>query len=361
MSSVNILRFQSQLGDYYEDLAAWLSQVKDTKILEVFEADAQRYAGTPRGELAQDWAARYQENGADLAQTWAGCMPEDDLAVLRAQRVEGGDKTLTIALRDLARTHRLRAQVRSAALATVGVGVFALMLTAVSATLLPIYAVDVLQDAMRVSSDNWGPWGQRLAAWAELVTAWGLLALGILASLIALVVYSLPHWTGDHRDWADQHILIYRVYHQINAMRVAMTMATLTRKSASTILTLRRSIELLHASTQAPYQAWQLQRLLDRIDSGNAQGAAVFDTGIFSREMCWRLQDLSRGMNLSESFSKLVDVVESIWLRRLLRLMTFWRWVLLLASVAAMALIVVSIQVSATEMKQAIMDSIQVS
>lgn len=356
-----VLQFQSSLADYYEDLAGWLSQAKGTKIQEVFEADAQRFTGTARGDLSQEWAVRYQETGADLAATWSGCMPDDDLAVLRAQRMDGGDQTLVTALRDLARTHRLRGEVRSAAVATVGVGAFACLLTLGSATALPIWAVDVLQDVMRVSPDRWGTWGQRLAGWAAFVQAWWVYGLVALTVGLTLGVYSLRSWTGSQRDWADRHLLVYRIYHQINAMRVAMTMATLTRKQGTSMLTLRRSIELLHASTLASYQAWQLQRLLDRIDEGNAQGAVVFETGIFPKEMAWRLHDLTRGMSLSEAFARLIDTVETTWLKRLLRNLSFWRWILLLCSVAAMALVVTSIQISAAEMKRVLMDTIEVS
>ena len=54
-----------------------------------------------------------------------------------------------------------------------------------------------------------------------------------------------------------------------------------------------RQYHLLRALAQRyvgrPLTTEDLQALLDRIDSGSAQGAAVFDTGIFSREMNWRL------------------------------------------------------------------------
>lgn len=357
---LSIAQFRGELGDYYEDLASWLAQAKGTKIQDVFEADAQRYAGTARGALALEWSSRYQENGADLAATWAGCMPEDDLSVLRAQRMEGGDQTLIVALRDLAHAHRVRAKVRSAAMATVGLGLFAMLITAVSASALPIWAVEVLHDAMRVPAERWGVWGQRLHTWAGLVQAWWPWALAAVVGLIAMCTHSLKSWTGHARDWADRHILLYKVYHQINAMRVAMTMGTLTRKSGTSILTLRRSIELVHSSTSSQYQAWQLQRLLDQIDSGTGSGAAVFDTGIFPQEMSWRLQDLNRGMSLADSFTKLVESVEHIWLARLLRHMSVYRWILLVTALAVMATVVLSIQLSVGEMKTVLMDAIQV-
>jgi hypothetical protein len=356
-----IAQFRGQLADYYEDLASWLSQAKGTKIQDVFEADAQRYVGSARGALALEWANSYQENGADLAATWAGCMPEDDLSVLRAQRMEGGDQTLIVALRDLAHAHRVRSEVRAAAMATVGLGLFAMLITAVSASAIPIWAVQVLHDVMRLPVDQWGKWGQRIATWANLVQAWWPWVLAVLVGAVSLCVRSLSNWTGHTRDWADRHILLYRVYHQINAMRVAMTMGTLTRKSGSSILTLRRSIELVHASTSAPYQAWQLQRLLDQIDGGTAGGAAVFDTGIFPQEMSWRLHDLNRGMSLAESFTKLVEAVEGIWLARLLRRMSIYRWILLVVALCVMATVVFSIQLGVAEMKDVLMNSVNVS
>jgi type II secretory pathway component PulF len=358
---LSVAQFRSDLCDYYDDLANWLSQAKGTKIQDVFEADAQRYAGTARGALALEWSSRYQENGADLAATWAGCMPEDDLSVLRAQKMEGGDQTLIVALRDLAHAHRVRAKVRSAAIGTVGLGLFAMLITAVSASLLPIWAVQVLSDAMRLPVEQWGKWGQRVAGWAVLVQAWWPWVAAVLLGIVALCVQSLSSWTGSGRDWADRHILLYRIYHQINAMRVAMTMGTLTRKSGSSILTLRRSIELVLSSTSSPYQAWQLQRLLDQIDGGTAAGAAVFDTGIFPQEMSWRLHDLNRGMSLADSFTKLIEAVEGIWLARLLRRMSVYRWILLLIALGVMAAVVFSIQLSVAEMKDVLMNAVNVS
>jgi|GEM_PF-6118177 len=119
-------RFARHLGDYYEDLASWLEQSKDLRLLDVFTLDAQRFQGTPRGVLSAIWADRYQETGANLAQTWEGFLPADDIAVVRAQQDQGG-QALVGALRDLARTSRIKSHMRQAALATVGLGVLALL------------------------------------------------------------------------------------------------------------------------------------------------------------------------------------------------------------------------------------------
>lgn len=350
-------RFARHLGDYYEDLASWLEQSKDLRLLDVFTLDAQRFQGTPRGVLSAIWADRYQETGANLAQTWDGFLPADDIAVIRAQQ-DQGSQALVGALRDLARTSRIKSHMRQATLATVGLGVLALLIAALSASVLPIWAVAILRDAIRVPTEQWGEVGRGLASWAGFVVSWGgWLAFGVLA-LVAWVVHSLQTWTGAGRDWADRHLLVYRIHHEIHAMKLALVMATLTRKNSSTMLTLRNALDTLSASTSAPWQSWQLQRLIERIDSGNAHDSEVFNTGVFPRPMFWRLQDLTRSHALSDAFTKLADVVEALWLPRLVRSLTYWRWVLLLLAVIAMVLLVACIQISTAEMKDAVMNSL---
>ena len=130
---LDVWRFSSQLPDYYEDLAALLGSSRDIRQIDIFLQDAQRYEGTPRGRLSAQWAEAYSNNGADLASTWSGFMPDDDVAILRVQQ-DLGSSAIVAALADLGRMAKTSKALRDSALASVGVGMLAFVIASLAAT-----------------------------------------------------------------------------------------------------------------------------------------------------------------------------------------------------------------------------------
>ena len=348
--------FNRDLADYYDDMGSLLSSSKTIRQLDIFHADAERYAGSPRGTLSQIWAGRYEEYGADLAKTWEGFLPADDVAILRVQQDLGAD-AMHIALRDLAKTAKIKSQLRSAAQTSVGVGVFAMGIATAAVAFMPTWGVGVLMQAFEVPTANWGPVGKKLAAWSDMMSQFGFFFAVIFASLVSWVIWSLNGWTGPGRDWADKKILLYKIFHEMFGIRMALTMATLTRKNSSSMLTLRSAMDILIGSTDSPWKSWQLQRVLDQIDETGAATVEVFGTGIFTQHMYWRLLDVSRAKVLPEAFQSIAQTIEDLWLPKLVRRMAAWRWILLFTALAIVIVLVGSFQTTVGEMKTVLMNS----
>lgn len=351
-----VYSFARQLPDYYEDLGSLLETAKNIRQLEIFQSDAARYEGTPRGLLSQIWAERYEELGADLAATWEGFLPDDDVAIIRVQQDLGSD-AICRALKDLAKTAKIKRQLQSAAQTSVGVGMLAMTIAIMAVAFMPSWGVGVLLQAFEVPTSDWGPVGRRLATWANFVHVYGPYIGLVFAIAFGWVVWSLDGWVGPGRDWADRKILLYRVYHEMFGIRSALTMATLTRKNASAMLTLRSAIEVLASSTTSTWKSWQLQRVIDHIDATGAASADVFSTGIFTQHMYWRLMDVTRAKPLAEAFGVIAQSIQDLWLPKLVRQMVVWRWILLLLALAVVVVLVAAFQSTVGEMKTVMMNA----
>lgn len=357
LDKLDIWRFSHRLPDYYDDLATLLESAKDLRQLQIFMSDASRYAGSPRGRMSQAWAERYANNGADLAATWQGYMPDDDVAILRVQQDLGGTAVIH-ALRDLGKTARVTRDLRSTALTTLGLGVFALLMAIAASTVLPVWAVDMLQRSFDLTPDKWGPTGRQLASWAQFVTT-AAPVLSVLAGLlIAWVAWSPANWVGPGRRWADKHLLLYRAQHEITTMRMAMTMATLARKNGSTLPPLRQSLETLLQSASSKWTQSQIERTLEKISETGGSDHTVFGNGVFTQEIYWRLEDICQAKPLSEAMLVVADTIPKVWLPRLVRQMAAWRWVLLIASLGVVLVVVFTLQTTIGEMKTALMNTI---
>ena len=107
----DVLRFSGMRADYYEYLADMLDGLQGRKSQrDLFHDDALRHGDrTVRGRLARRWVRTLENCGGDLATAWAGSMPSEELALLRAAQA-GGAGALIAALRDLARAARVAGQ-----------------------------------------------------------------------------------------------------------------------------------------------------------------------------------------------------------------------------------------------------------
>lgn len=354
-----VRRFAGRRAEYYEDLANLLEFARDMRQQQIFEQDAQRYAGTARGVLSQLWAQRYLDSGANLAQTWQGTLPDDEVAIIRVQQ-DLGSQALIAALKDLAKTARIRRQLRSAAMASLGVGLMALTIALLAVTLMPIWAVGTIKSSFQIPPSEWGRVGVKLAHWAGLMQTYGLYLLAVLCVAITWVVWSIHNWTGPGRDRADRSILLYQAGHEIAAMQFALTMTTLTRKGTHSMLTLKSAMEVLSGSVHSRWAAWQLARVGERIEETGGVDVHIFATGILTQEMQWRLEDLSVARPLHEAFEVIAQNVQELWLPRLVQRMAVWRWVLLIAAVVIVIGVVFSFQVTTQEMKTVVMNHLSV-
>lgn len=292
--------FRGRRYDYYAYLSALLVDSRGKKtMLDIFRADALRYAGRARGVLTRHWAER-QQDGADLLGTWTGTLPEADLMVIGAAVEAGGPGAMEAALDDVARLARRAEESRRQFVSTIMVGLFALTL-AVSVVLgLPLFFVPLLKSSFHfVPLEMWGPLGQRMLRFSEFVgMAWPFV-LGIIVTAVGVGWLALPAWTGPLRVRFDASFLPYRLYRDARAAEFLATLAAVLKRRGNVSLNMRQGLELIRGRA-TPWLAAHCTRMLARLDEPGEPGAEVLDTGLLSEDSLYYVMDTMESLGPDE-------------------------------------------------------------
>lgn len=325
--------FHRHRADYYSYVASILrSSGGSMKFMQLFENDIERFKGMPRGKLCEFWLGRYASNGANLAETWQGTLPDDEVAIVRVAQDAGGD-ALIVAVDDLARMAKLTDEVKRQTMMTLfaailGVGIAMGMLTA-----FPVFSVAKMQDTYSfLPVEHWGRNGKKLLDYAAFVES---NVVYFIAAIIMLVSY--VHWTFDNlihrtREWLDEHVVLYRTLRDLKGALFLATMSTLTKRRGNTMFTLKQSLEIFVESARTPWMKWRIEQVIDGADATGAIDIKAFNTGFLSRDMYYFLEDMDKAKGFAEGLEETGKYVESTILQNILKRMNFYRWLLLMSS-----------------------------
>lgn len=330
------LSFAGQRVDYYEYLAELMEDSAGRRnLLDVFNADAQRYAGMPRGVLSAHWAQRYEECGADLAAAWEGTVPSSELMVIRVAQ-SAGNAALSQALRDLARVVGLWERARSEFVGTVAVGVVGLSMALGVLAALPLMIVPSLRQAFSfVPQERWGSLARELVAFSAQIAAAGPVAVVLLLVLVAAVAWSLPAYVGRLRRWLDAHVVFHALYRDIRSALFVCTVASMIRcRPAAGGMGLQEALQRI-AFHAEPWLRWHCERSIERILDHGAQGAEIFDTGVLADPAMHYLQDIVQARGFEEGLLKAGTRIEQRVLTRVRSRAQVLRWTLLLCGLGA--------------------------
>lgn len=333
-------RFRRQRARYYENLAGKLQAGRgNIKLLDIFERDAQRYPGEALGVLSSYWADVYASNGANLAETWQGTFPDDEVSIIRIA-ADAGDGALLTALQDVSRIAKLSDKVKSATLATLSAGFVGLAIALGMATVFPMVAASKFQEIYGfIPLDQWGQKGKAFVEHAERVKSYGIYFVAFVALLIAYVHWTVNNLIGPAREWLDQKVVLYRAVRDIKGALFLSTMATLTRKRGNVMFTMRQSLETFGSSVRSKWLRWRVQQVVDGIDATGGVGSEAFNTNLLSKEMFYFLRDTQEANGFAEGFEETGRYVESTVLESVLLRMQIYRWAMLLAGVATVVAI----------------------
>jgi hypothetical protein len=323
-------RFSPHRADYYFYLSSVLkSSNGNIKVLQIFDNDSMRYQGAPRGVLSDYFYDTYANNGGDLATTFEGIFPDDEVANIRVGQ-DAGENGIIGALEDVSRLAKLAIKVRNESLGTVAAGLIGIAIAVVMLTAFPIFAVNTIQNAYSfLPVEAWGRVGKNLYSYANGVKIYGIY-IGMLLVLIgSYVVWSIDNLTLPIRDWLDEHITLYRVIRDIKGSLFLSTMSTLTRRRGNVMYTLRQSLDAFSASARTPWMKWRIGQIIDGSDLSGSIGTEAFKTGLLSKDMYFFLEDMQRANGFSEGFLATGNHVESTVLPSIIVRMTVYRWVLL--------------------------------
>lgn len=326
--------FRKHRADYYRYLSSMLEASKgNTKFSTLFERDAQRYGKEARGVLCAHWFDLYMSNGGNLGATWQGTLPDDEVAIIRVAQ-DAGDSALLSALQDVARVATLSDKVKSEVTGTLAAAVIGLTIALLMVTVFPIFSARKLQDIYSfIPLDQWGPNGMAFNKHAQRVIDYGLFFVVALIGMIVYIQWTIEHLTGPVRDWLDRNFVLYRTVRDIKGALFLATMSTLTRRRGNVMFTLRDSLSLFGQSARSPWLRWRVEQVVDGIDQTGAIGTEAFNTPLLSREMFFYLRDTQEARGFAEGFVETGNYVESNILDGIIKRMTVYRWVMLLAGV----------------------------
>lgn len=321
--------FRRSRLSYYDYLSALLIGSAGTRTLkDIFQQDAQRYdAKSRRGRLARHWLATYQYTGGDLYATWMDCFPDDELALIRTAQVAGRG-ALTHTLQELASVQTLLQQSARIVWGLVWPGVLAVVLLVAMAWSVPAYTLPHLLDAFAmVPPDYFGLMTRRLIVLAGFVERYFSVLLVAVVAMFWAVVWSLPNATGPWRRWLDGWS-VWGIYRSVAGLRFLSFLIIALGRDPTHSTQLRSALSSQRDGASG-WLASHIDRMLDRIDQGVA-GPATFDSGLFSREYFWFLNDMVLARGLVDGLMLLRDRLRTHSLEVVARQAAIVRWVLLL-------------------------------
>lgn len=326
--------FHKNRAEYYSYVANVLrSSAGLIKILQIFENDSQRYKGTPRGTLSVLWHERYSDNGGNLADALDGTLPEDELAIVRVAQNAGVD-ALIVAFDDIGRIAKLSDKVRKETLGTLLAGILGITIAVLMLTAFPVFSVGALRSAYDfLPLSWWGKSGKAFVAYAEWIKTYIILVVVFVGILVAAINWSLPNLVTPVREWLDERIVLYRVIRDLKGAMFLSTMATLTRKRAGVMFTLKQSLEIFSESAKTPWLKWRINQVIEGADASGAIGVDAFNTGLINKEMYFFLEDMQRAKGFAEGFEATGLYVESTVLESIIKRMTVYRWAMLISAV----------------------------
>lgn len=337
--------FAKDLPDFYNSLADRIESARGMNLSTMFERDATRYstdelgkpAKTPRGVLSAHWAQQYLDMGGDLAATFEGTIPREDLALIRMGQSAGAG-ALPSTLRDLSRISLLIRRAKGVFFGATIMGMLATFVVLACLIATPLFTVPKLKETFIVPAEYMPGIALKLYSFSGFVESYIILILLALVTVIYLVIWSLPNLTGKFRKKLDG-FFIWRLYRDLQGALFLAVLSTMVKKRQNVSDNLVNSLSQMREGTTA-WRRWHIEKMLDNIqnlavtDSDNSSGIAnAMNTGIIDRESFYYLMDVQEGQGLAIGLQKAGDRVEgpalnlvekqAKWIARLLLVTSF--------------------------------------
>jgi hypothetical protein len=337
-------RFRSKRANYYETLADRLENASGLTLKSLFDRDAQRYSEdadgkaikTPQGILAAHWAQRYLDTGGNLAATFDGTLPPEDIALIRASELAGGG-ALPSTLRDMARLTAMVATAKQTFIATTAVGIFAALVLAAALLSLPWFIAPLLRETFgAIPVDQMPTRALRLFAFSDAVQSNALVLLASFGVGIWWVKWSLFNLTGDWRRRLDK-FGIWRLYRDFQGAMFLAVLSTLVKQRNNAATQLPDALTQLREGS-SKWLSWHIDQMLDNLSSVSSMAAIenstaiamALNTGLIDQETFWYFLDVQDGAGIAQGLQKTGQRVEGPTLKKVAARAMALRYVLII-------------------------------
>lgn len=315
-------KFRKTLPEFYLSLAERIESSKELKYSTMFERDAVRYStdelgkpiSTTRGTLAKHWAKKILDSGGDLALTFTGTLPKEDIGLIR-MGASAGAGALPATLRDLARISLLISKAKAIFLGATVMGILAIAVMLTVMIVTPVYTVPMLKETFTVPPEYLPTVAKRLFAFSDFISKYLAFIVGFVFLLVYSIIWSLPNYVGKYRRKLDQYF-IWALYRDMQGALFLAVLSTMVKKRGSVSDNLLVALESMSSNT-TPWRRWHISKMVDNIqnmdlsslDSSTAITNAL-NTGIMDRESFFFLVDVQDGQGLAIGLQKAGERVE---------------------------------------------------
>lgn len=326
--------FASKRGDYYTYLADTIAGTRGRKsLIDIFQSDVDRYGRSSRAKLSAHWIKQFKNGGGSLQRTFAGTLPDEDVAVLDTLLKSGGEKALDGALRDIAENSELISKARMMMVTTTLTSVICLAVTTALVILVPSYTVPKIIDAFSMLPIDQYPGSARdLVEFASYVENFKGMIISAIIFICALVTFSLSRITGKPRLLLDKYGLVWGLYRDFQSIRFLSTLAALVRESDKTAVNLKPALQM-QLTGASRWKRYHLSRILAMVSRGNV-GPEIFTTGIMDKTMQWYIADLVESLGLSEALQYVKVRLKDRVLKKISRQSSFLSWAIMALSIS---------------------------
>ena len=326
--------FAGDRNDYYTYLADTISGTRGRKsLVDIFKSDSERYGNSARGKLSKHWVKQFTDGGGSLQRTFAGTLPDEDVAVLDTLLRSGGERALENALRDLAENSELLSKARMIMFVTMLASLVCLSMTITMVIAMPSYTVPKIIEAFSMLPIDYYPEnGKELVRFAEFVSSSSsLIVIGTSVS-VAIIMWSLSYITGKPRKYLDKYGVVWGLYRDFQSIRFLSTLAALVRESDKTAVNLKLALEM-QLNGASRWKRYHLNKILAYVSRGKV-GPEIFTTGIMDQTMQWYIADLIESRGLSDALQFVKERLKDRVLKRITKQSMALAWGLMISSIA---------------------------
>ncbi|ABM39519.1 type II secretion system F family protein [Polaromonas naphthalenivorans] len=315
-------KFKKSLPEFYQSTADRIENAKELKYSTMFERDAVRYSKnedgkpikTPRGVLSAHWATKIMDSGGDLALTFTGTLPREDIALIRMGQAAGAG-ALPSTLRDLARISLLISRAKSIFMTSTFMGVLAIVIMLTVMIITPMYTVPMIKKTFVIPPEYIPAIAKKLFAFSDFIESYLLYIVGGVAMLLYGVIWSLPNYVGKYRKKLDQYF-IWGLYRDLQGALFLAVLSTMVKKRGNVSDNLMVALQQM-ANHTTPWRRWHITKMIENmqnldlssLDNSTAITNAL-NTGIMDRESFFFLVDVQDGQGLAIGLQKAGERVE---------------------------------------------------
>lgn len=222
----------------------------------------------PIARILRMWIEQVK-NGKPLDVAIQGWVPETDRTVIGAGDASG---RLPEAIENACFLYEGQKKIKTAVIAGVA---YPIVLFGMDVAFLFIFGMDVIPKfETALPRDRWTGLAGQMASMADFVQSWMIPLLVVVLSLVAVMFWSMPRWTGKLRvrleKWPP-----YSIYKLVEGSGFLLSMAALTAAGVKQTVALRSMMR-----DARPWYEERISKTLYHVNNGLNLGEALHRTGL---------------------------------------------------------------------------------